>query len=94
MHLAVFAGNGAVLFQHHGRIVIDSGGSALEKRQDDHNPQFLGQSAETVRRRAWNGLCQIAEPGILFLAEIKAVVQFLQHHKLGALRDRLTDVGL
>ena len=85
MHLAVCPGNAAVFLQNYGGVVIDTGRAALEEGQYQHYAQFTGKLAETLCRRAWNGLGKVTELCVFLLAEIQAVVQFLKNHKLCAL---------
>ena len=94
VHLAVLAGNGTVRVHYHGGIVIDTGGAALKEGEHDNHAQFLGQGAERLGGRAGNRFGQVAELSVLFLAEIEAVMQFLEHDQLRALGGRLPDVAL
>ena len=94
VHFAVLSGDAAIGLQYHGGIVVDAGCTALEQRQHDDHAQFLGQGAERLRGRAGNGFCQVAQAGVFFLAEIQAVVQFLQNYQLGTLGGACADIGL
>ena len=94
MHLPVLSSYGAIGLQYHGSIVIDSGRTTLEKRQDNHDAQFARQGAECFSGGAGNGFGQVAQLGILFLAEVQTVVQLLQHHQLGTLCGCLPDIAL
>ena len=70
MHLAVLSGDAAILLQDHGRIVINTARTALEKGQDQDDAHLAGQGPETLRRRAGNRLRQVTKRGFLLLAEI------------------------
>ena len=93
VHLAVLAGYAAVGLQDHGGVVVDAGGAALEKGKHQHHPQFPCQRAEALGRGAGDGFGQVAQLGVLFLAEVKAVVQFLQNNQLGAPGGGLADIS-
>ena len=94
MHFPINTGHAAVRLHHYGRIVVNPGRTTLEQRQDNYHAQLLGQLPESLRGRPGNGFCQIAQAGILLLAKVQAVVQFLQHDQLGPLRCRLAYVLL
>ena len=94
MHLAVLAGDAAVLLQDDGGVVVNARGAALEEREDDYHAQLLSQRAEGIGGRSGDGLGQVAEFCVFFLAEVKAVVQFLQYDQLCSLGGSLTDVAL
>ncbi len=81
VHLAVFAGNGAVGFYHHRRVVVQSGGTLLEERGDDDHAQLACQLTEKLGRRSGNGLGKVEEIDVFRLAEVKAIVKFLQHNE-------------
>ena len=91
MHLSIFAHNTAVALQHHSCIVIESCCTALEQRGDDYDTQFLGQCAIELRRRTRYRLCLIEHVNALRLAEIKAVMQFLQHYQFCTLGSQSAD---
>ncbi len=82
MHLAVAAGDGAVLLQDHGGVVVKAGRPALEEGDDEHHPQLPGQGAEGLGRRPRDRLRLVEAAGILALAEIPAGVQLLQDDQL------------
>ena len=94
MHLAVLAGYGSIGLQHHGGVVVNAGGAALEEGEHNDHAQFLGQGTEAFGGGAGNGFCQVAQFGVFFLTEVKAVMQFLQHYQLGPLGGSLTYVAL
>ncbi len=94
MHFAVLTGYGAIGLQYHGGIVVDAGGAALKEGKHNDYAQFLGQGSETIGGGAWNGLCQVTEPGVFLLAEVEAVVQLLQHNQLGPLGSDFAHVAL
>ena len=85
VHLAVLAQQGAVLLQDHGGVVVQAGSAALEQRADDDYAVLLGQRAQALRAGAGNRLGQVELGGRFVLAEIGAVVQFLQQHQPRAL---------
>ena len=92
MHLAVAAGKAAVGVQHHRGVVVKPRRPSLEQRGHDHHAQFPRQCAQLFGAGAGDGFGQIAQGGVLDLAEIGRVVQFLQQHQARAARCRSTDV--
>ena len=84
MHLAILAGDRARAIEDHRGVVIQPGGAPLEQRGDDDQLQLLGQRADALGARAGNRLGAVELVDALVLAEIRAVVQLLQQHQLGA----------
>lgn len=84
MHLAVFARDAAVLFVDHRGVVVQAGGAALEQRAHQHDVVLLRQAAQTLGAGAGNRLGQVELANRLVLAEIRAVVQFLQQYQARA----------
>src|SRR3546814_20043232 len=93
MHLAVFAGERAVAFQHDRRVVIQPWRAALEQRTDDDDAELLGQCGEKIRRRAGDRLGEIEQLGRFVLAEVQRGMAFLQQHQLRATRTEERRVG-
>lgn len=93
VHLAVFAGDGAVLVQHYGRVVVQAGSTALEERGDDHHAQLLGQGTKTLGRRTGDGLGLVEEVHVLGLTEVEAVVKFLKDDQFCSLMGQVSDLG-
>ena len=94
MHLPVLARDGSILLQDYGRIMIQSGSPAFEKREHNDHSQLFGQTSEGFGRRTGNRLCLIKQFGILRLAKIKPVMQFLQYDQFRALLGGYTDIRL
>ena len=95
VHLAVLARKAAVLLQHHRGVVVQAGATALEQRTDDDHAVLLRQRAQALGARAGDGFGQLELAHVLVLAEVGAVVQFLQQHQacagLGGLGHALFD---
>jgi len=85
VHFAVFPGDGSVLVEDDGRIVIQSRSPAFKKRCNENDTRLTGDLAVKVGRRPRNGFGPVETFGIFGLAEIQAVMQFLEYYKLGAL---------
>ena len=49
MHLPVDASQRPVIVQHHGGVVEQAGGTALEQRPHDDDAEFFGQSPSLKR---------------------------------------------
>ena len=94
VHLAVLAQQGAVLLQDHGGVVVQAGGAALEQRADDDHAVLLRQRTQARGAGAGNRFGQVELGGRFVLAEIGAVVQFLQQHQPRALGGGLGHAGL
>ena len=92
VHLAVASGDFAVFFNHHGRVVVEAGAPFFEQACHQHHAQFPGQPAEALRAGPGDGFCQVEEVGVLGLAEVGGVVEFLQYHQLCAVGGQLADV--
>jgi hypothetical protein len=68
------------------RVVVDAGLDDLVHRQHDHHAKFLGDGLEPLRRRSvGDRLGVVVELGVLHLAEVRAVEQFLEADDLGTL---------
>ena len=90
VHLAILAQQGAVLLEHHGGVVVQAGGAALEQRADDHHAMLLRKRAKALGARPGNRFGQVELIHRFVLAEVRAVVQFLQQDQLGTLGSRFS----
>ena len=59
VHLTVFAGNGAVAFYHHRRVVTQSRGTLLEERGDDDHAKLARLLPEKLGGWPGNGLGKV-----------------------------------
>ena len=82
MHLTVFAGNGAILLKDYCCIMVQTGSPAFEQACHQYNAVLTGQIAIELGARPRDWLCQREVIDILYLTEVKAVVQFLQYNQL------------
>ena len=73
--------------------MIQAGGAALEQRRHHDQVQFLGELPNASGTRAGNALGLIKHLDRLVLAEIRAVVQFLQQNQLGSGRSSFPQAG-
>ena len=94
MHLAVFPGDRTVFLQDDGRVMVQARGTLLEKGKHQDDTQFFRQGTEGFRRWAGDRLCQVKHTRIFRLAEIQAVMQFLQDDQFRSLPGSLTDIYL
>ena len=94
MHLAVFSGDRTVFLQDDGRVMVQARGTLLEKGKHQDNTQFFRQGTEDFRRWAGDRLCQVEHTRIFRLAEIQAVMQFLQDDQFRSLPGSFTDIYL
>ena len=85
VHLAIAAGGRAVGVEDHRGVVVQPGGATLEQRTDQHHAVLLGELAEALGAGAGDRFGQVEFVDRFVLAEVGAVVQFLQQHELGAL---------
>ena len=92
MHLAVLARYASVLLDHDSRVVVKSRSPPLEKREDKHDPEPLGQVTEIFSGRSRDCLRQVAERRVFGLAEVHRIVKFLEHNQFSALGGAFTDV--
>ena len=92
MHLAVLAGDAAVLLDHDSRVVVKSRSPPFKQREDKHDAEFPGNGAETLRGRSRNGLRQVTQRGILGLAEVDRIMKLLKHNKFRSTGRTLADV--
>jgi hypothetical protein len=70
VHLAVDAAERAIRVEDCGCVVIETGGTLLEERRDQHNLIFKGGSGKFFSGRSRDRLCQIKEGSVLALAKI------------------------
>ena len=91
----------AVGVEHHGRVVIQPGRTALEQRTDDHHAVLARGRGQRLARRAGNRLGLVEARVIFALAGILPGKQFLQaddvragRGRFGNPRQRLVDVLL
>ena len=77
VHLAVFAGYGAILLEHDGRVVVQADGTTLEERGHQHHARLFGYLSVEVGRQAGNRLGQVKVADVFRLAEVEPVVQLL-----------------
>src|SRR5690348_8883963 len=84
VHLAIHAGDSGRAIEHHRGVVVQTRGSVFEQRGDHHQLQFLRELAEALGGRAGNGFAAVEFAHVFVLAEVRAVVQFLQQHQLRA----------
>ena len=84
MHLAIFAGDGAVALKDHGGVVVEPRCATLEEGSNEHYGVATSEFAEKLGRRAGNGFGEVEKFGFFCLTEIGGVVQFLQHHEFGS----------
>jgi hypothetical protein len=91
MHLAVFAGNGAVFLKDNGGVMIETGGTALEKGGDEDDAAFLGYTAIDFGGGPRDGLGQVEEVDILYLTEIEGVMELLQNNEFCTAFCEITD---
>ena len=84
MHLAVLAGGAAVGVEHHRGVVVQAGGALLEQRADQYHAVLPGQFAEALGRGAGDGFGEVEFVHRFVLAEVRAIVQFLQQDELRA----------
>ena len=92
MHLAVLAHYAAVLLDHDSRVVVKSRSPPLEKREDKHDPEPLGQVAEIFGGWSRNRLRKVTQRGILGLAEVDRIMKLLKHNKFRSTGRTLADV--
>ena len=92
MHFTVFPGNSPVFLNHDSCIMIQTGSPFLKQRKNQHDPQFFCQRPEALCRRSWNRFSLIEHFGILRLAKIKPVMQFLQNDQLHPLQSTNPDI--
>lgn len=88
MHLSILAQERAVLFEDDGGVVIQAGGTAFEQGADDDHAVLFGQCAKAFGAGAGDRLGEVEFVHRLVLAEVRAVVQFLQQDQLGTLGGR------
>jgi hypothetical protein len=93
VHLAVPARHAAVAVEHHGGVVVQPEGAALEQRAHQHDLQLARERGEPLARGPGDRLGQVEELGVLVLAEIDAGVQLLQQHQPGTTLRGLADAG-
>lgn len=84
VHLAIFAGDGAVALKDHGGVVVEPRCAALKEGGDEHYGVAACEFAEKLGRRAGNRFGEVEKIGVFRLTEIGGVVQFLQHHEFGS----------
>ena len=92
MHLAVLARYASVLLDHDSRVVVKSRSPPLEKREDKHDPEPLGQVAEIFGGWSWNRLRKVTKRGILGLTKVNRVMKLLKHNKFRPFGRTFTDV--
>ena len=63
--------------------MIQAGGAALEQRAHDHHAVPPGEAGQELRTRAGDGLGEVGGRGVLALAAITFVMQFLQENDAG-----------
>ena len=90
MHLAISAGNAAILFKNDSCVMIETGGAFLKERRDEDYLICLGDISPKYQI-IFKGFCIVEEGGIFTLAEVFTLVQLLQDDKLGFLRGSLFD---
>ena len=81
VHLSVDTGRGAVLFEDHGGVVVEAGGTAFEERGHDDHLQLAGQAGNGATAGAGDRLGHIEQARVLDLAEVRAGMQLLQDHQ-------------
>jgi len=91
MHLAVFAEERSVSIKNRAGIVIDAGGAALEKRNDQRDFLSFGEFGKFFRRRAGHRFRKIEKLGIFGAAKVFAEKQFVERNNLRAARRCLAD---
>ena len=84
VHLTVTACHGSVLLKDDSRVVVKACCAFLEQTGHQHHSVFPSQGSIEVRGRAGDGDSQLEVVGALHLAEVEAVMQFLQHHQFGS----------
>ena len=84
MHLAVLAGSAAVRVEHHGGVVIQTSRTPLEQRAHQHHAVLFRKLAQALGAWAGDRFGQIEFVDRFVLAEIGAVMQFLQQHEFCA----------
>ena len=84
VHLTVTACHGSVLLKDDSRVVVKACCAFLKQTGHQHHSVFPSQGSIEVRGRAWDGDSQLEVVGALHLAEVEAVMQFLQHHQFGS----------
>ena len=84
VHLAILAGDGAVLLQDYSRVVVETRGTALEERGDDDHAEVFRQLAVEVGRWTRDGFGEVEVLHVLYLTEVEGVVEFLQYDELCA----------
>ena len=93
VHLAMYAGDAAILLKDDGGVVVEPCGTALEEAGDEHDSVFTRERAIERGGGPGDGLCQVEELHILCLTEVGRVVQFLQHDELSATGCDVSDGG-
>ena len=83
MHLAILSSYGSVTFYYNSSIVVESRRTTLEQRSNNNHSTFLSHLTKELGRRSGYWFSQIKVVYILYLAEVKRVVKFLQNHKFG-----------
>src|SRR6185369_8054629 len=90
VHFAVFAEEPAVGVDHRASVVINAGGAALKKGNDQSDFALLGDLCKFVGGGAWNRLGKIEQRGILLAAKIFAPEKFVERDDLRAASRRFT----
>lgn len=84
VHLAVFAGYGAVGVEDYGGVVVEAGGASLEHGGDDDYAEFGGELAVGEDRVVVERKGEVAFIDIFRLAEVEGIVQLLIDDEPGA----------
>jgi len=81
----------AIGVKHHSRVVIKTGGAALEDRRDDDNFQLARELAERFGGGTGNRFGQVEIVGIFFAAEILRTEKLFEADDLRSTLGRLAD---
>ena len=91
VHFAIFAEERAVGVDDGAGVVINAGGAAFEKRNDQNDLFFFCDLCEGVSGGAGNRLREIEKIGIFGAAKIFAAEKFIHANDLGAARGGFAD---
>ena len=87
------AADGAVGFEDDSRVVVEASRATLEEAGDEHDAVLPCHLRVEFSCFAWDGCCVAEGSGVLRLAEVGTVVQFLQHDELCTLLCKFGDAG-
>ncbi len=82
VHLAVDARTASVAVENHGGVVVKTGSATLENRSDDDHSEFAGESRVRFGNFRVDADGEVEIVGILRLAEVERIVEFLVDDEL------------